>query len=129
MDKPVETIWNDRLITFLEDWYGVPYRYGGATKKGIDCSAFTCELMDDVYGVTLPRTSRDQYKAASQISKKSLEQGDLVFFNTRGRGISHVGVYLGNNKFVHASTSSGVMISDLDENYFSKRFSGSGRIR
>lgn len=128
LDKPVETVWNERLITFLEDWYGVPYRYGGSTKKGIDCSAFTCQLMNKVYGITLPRTSRDQFEAVSQISKKNLEQGDLVFFNTRGRA-SHVGVYLGNNKFVHASTSSGVMISDLDDSYFSKRFAGSGRIR
>lgn len=128
LDKPVETVWNERLITFLEDWYGVPYRYGGSTKRGIDCSAFTCQLMNNVYGVALPRTSRDQFEAVSQISKNNLEQGDLVFFNTRGRA-SHVGVYLGNNKFVHASTSSGVMISDLDDSYFSKRFAGSGRVR
>lgn len=128
MDQPIETVWNQKLFLFIEDWYGIPYRYGGETKKGIDCSSFACQLMTEVYGVTLPRRSIDQYYRGERIGKKDLEQGDLVFFNTTGR-ISHVGVYLGNNKFAHASTSSGVMISDLDDSYFSKRYAGSGRVK
>ncbi len=97
-------------------------------KKGIDCSAFTCLFMDSVYGISLPRTARSQYTTGTHINKSQLKQGDLVFFNTTG-GISHVGVYLNNNKFVHASTSSGVMISDLDDLYFKKRYVGCRRVK
>jgi hypothetical protein len=128
MDLPVESLSNQKLFGFLEEWYGVPYRYGGSTKSGIDCSAFTCSLMTSVYGITLPRNSKEQYSTTKRIKKDQLTEGDLVFFKTKGR-ITHVGVYLGNNKFAHASTSSGVMISDLDEAYFSKRYAGSGRIK
>lgn len=128
MEKSVEEVTNETLIAFLESWYGIPYKYGGEGRSGIDCSAFTSRLMDSVYRVDIPRTARSQFKAGSRISKKELEQGDLVFFNTSG-GISHVGAYLGNNKFVHASTSSGVMISDLDDAYFKRRYVGSVRLK
>jgi hypothetical protein len=128
MDEEVEALTNEKLLNFLEEWYGTPYKYGGEQKSGIDCSAFTCQMLDDVYGISLPRTAREQYKAGDKIFKSSLKNGDLVFFNTSG-GISHVGVYLGNNKFIHASTSSGVMISDLDDVYFKRRYVGAARIR
>ena len=128
MNQPVESVGNEKLFVFLDDWFGIPYRYGGSTRKGIDCSAFACQLMSSVYAVSMPRTSRDQYDNCQRISKKNLHEGDLVFFNTTGR-ISHVGVYIGNNKFAHASTSSGVTISDLDDYYFLKRYAGAGRIR
>jgi hypothetical protein len=128
LDAQVETITNERLISFLEEWYGIPYKYGGSGKTGIDCSAFTSLFMDSVYSIDLPRTCRDQYAGVMKIKKRQLTQGDLVFFNTRG-GISHVGIFLGNNKFVHASTSNGVMISDLDDLYFKKRYIGSVRVR
>ena len=116
------------MLEFIEEWYGTPYRYGGTTKKGIDCSAFVNFFMSAVYALAIPRNSKEQYDAAKKIRKKQLEEGDLVFFNTRG-GISHVGVYMGNNKFVHASTSSGVVISDMDDEYFAKRYVASGRVR
>jgi lipoprotein Spr len=128
MEKEVESVTNDRLISFLEEWYGTPYQFGGDSKKGVDCSAFTCAMINQVYGLTLPRTSREQYKTGQRVNKSELLQGDLVFFNTTG-GVSHVGVYLANNKFVHASTSSGVMISDLDDVYFKKRYVGAARLR
>ncbi len=73
MEQEVETVTNDRLIAFLENWYGTPYKYGGDKKTGIDCSAFTCAMMDTVYNVTLPRTSREQYAAGKRISKSDLE--------------------------------------------------------
>ncbi len=128
LGKAVETINNARLINFMEEWYGTPYQFGGDTKKGIDCSAFTCLLMDTVYGVTLPRTAKSQYNSNTKIKKDDLKEGDLVFFNTTG-GISHVGVYLANNKFIHAAASGGVMISDLDDAYFKKRYVGAARAR
>lgn len=128
MEEEVETVTNAKLISFLEEWYGTPYQFGGDSKKGIDCSAFTCAMMNDVYGFSLPRTAREQYKTGKRISKQDLMQGDLVFFNTTG-GVSHVGIHLGNNKFVHASASSGVMISDLDDAYFKRRYLGAARVR
>ena len=130
LDAPVEEMIDQKLIEFLESWYGTPYRMGGADKTGVDCSAFVQSLMVTLYGVTVPRTSREQYDQCKRISKNKLVEGDLVFFRTqRKKGVSHVGVYLRNNKFVHASTSSGVMISDLGEEYYSKRFVGCGRYK
>ena len=127
MNMPVEELNDRKVLEFIDEWYGTPYRYGGNTKDGIDCSAFTCFFMSSVYGLTLPRTSREQYSTATRISKDELSPGDLVFFAAR-KAISHVGVYVGNNKFAHASTSGGVMISDLDEAYFKKRWAGAGRV-
>jgi lipoprotein Spr len=128
LDESVESITNKKLVSFLEEWYGAPYLYGGADKKGIDCSAFTCLLMDTVFNVTLPRTAKNQFNSSTKIKTQDLSLGDLVFFNTTG-GISHVGVYLANNKFVHASASSGVMISGLDEEYFKRRYLGAARVK
>ena len=128
LNLPIETALNFRMLEFIDEWYGTPYRYGGTSKKGVDCSAFVNFFMSAVYGLDIPRNSKEQYGTAKKIRKKQLEEGDLVFFNTRG-GVSHVGVYLGHNKFVHASTSSGVTISDLDEEYYDRRYVGSGRVR
>lgn len=128
LEETVESMTNDKLISFLEYWYGAPYRYGGYSKKGIDCSAFTSLLMDSVFNIALPRTAKSQYVSGKRIKKNQLGQGDLVFFNTTG-GISHVGVYLANNKFVHASTSMGVIISDIDDVYFKRRYVGASRVK
>jgi lipoprotein Spr len=125
-NAPVEELVNLNLLNYIEEWYGVPYRYGGSTKTGVDCSAFSMGLMASAFGVPIPRTVREQYERTERVEKIALQQGDLVFFNTTG-GISHVGIYLVNNKFVHASTSSGVMISDLEEDYYSRKYVGAGR--
>jgi lipoprotein Spr len=129
LDVPIEEINDQKLFDFIESWYGTPYRYGGFNKQGIDCSAFVQTFMSAIYDVNVPRISSEQYEQSKRISKKELEEGDLVFFKTSGRSISHVGIYLRNNKFVHASTSSGVVISDLAEDYYARRFAGSGRVR
>jgi hypothetical protein len=127
LDENVESMNNLALLQFIEDWYGTKYRYGGSTKSGIDCSAFTCTLESSVFGKTIPRTSHEQFEQSQKIDAEYLQPGDLVFFNTRG-GVSHVGIYVANNKFVHASTSYGVIISDLNEEYYKRRFIGAGRL-
>lgn len=117
------------LYQFIDDWYGVKYTYGGHDKSGIDCSAFVQKLYEDVFCTTLVRTARDQFHSCKMIwNIDNLIEGDLVFFRTHGKRISHVGIYLANNFFVHASTTGGVMISSLAEAYWSKRFAGAGKI-
>lgn len=128
LEEEVESLPNLVLLRAADQWYGVPYRYGGNGRTGIDCSAFTMAVYLTAYGVQLPRVSRDQYKLCRKISTTDLNAGDLLFFRTSGRGVSHVGIYLGNNKFIHASTSNGVSVSDLYEPYFLKRFVGAGRL-
>jgi hypothetical protein len=107
----------------MEVWI---WNYGGTGKNGIDCSALTSLLFSSVYGVGLPRTAREQYSKCKKVKREDLTEGDLVFFNTRG-GVSHVGVYLTNDYFVHASTSNGVTISSLNDNYYRKKYIGGGR--
>lgn len=128
LDVMVEGLSNTHLLAFMDEWCGTRYRYGGTTKKGIDCSAFSSSLIASVYDLTIPRTVREQYQYCQHIETNELQEGDLVFFNTKGP-FTHVGVYLVNNKFVHASVSGGVVISDLNEAYYLKRFAGAGRVR
>ena len=127
LNRNVEFIINSSLFSFIDEWWATRYRYGGTSKKGIDCSAFTGLLMSTVFAVKLPRTAREQYNESEKVNRDEMAEGDLVFFNTRG-GVSHVGVYLGGDYFVHASTNQGVMISSLEEPYYEKRFIGGGRI-
>ena len=127
LNSNVELVTNTSLIGFIDDWWGTKYRYGGTTKKGIDCSSFTGLLMGSVFGFALPRTAKQQYSVCSKLNKDDMLEGDLVFFNTRG-GVSHVGVYLGDGYFVHSSSSAGVTINSLNESYYSRKFIGGGRI-
>ncbi len=122
----VESISNLTLYSFIEEWWATRYHYGGTGKYGIDCSAYSGTLLGQVWGIKTPRTARAMYDVAEKIEKENLKEGDLVFFNTRG-GVSHVGVYLENGYFTHASTS-GVTINNLDENYYKSRFIIGGRI-
>lgn len=126
LDMEVEQIQNLPLFRIIDNWLGTRYRLGGSNKDGIDCSAFMQVLFSSLYGINLPRTAREQYHMAKRISRTELKEGDLVFFNTTG-GVSHVGMYLQNNKFVHAS-SSGVTISDLFDDYWMRKLVGVGRI-
>lgn len=128
MNVEVERLANRDLYKFIESWWGTPYRMGGSTQKGVDCSAFTQTLMSVIYGLQIPRTAGEQKVFSAVIDEAQLREGDLVFFNTRGRGVSHVGVYLQDNKFVHAASSGGVMISSLNEAYWHKRLISAGRV-
>lgn len=120
---------NFSLYTFIEEWYGTPYRLGGTSKRGIDCSAFVRTLYDHVYGASLLRTAAEQFSSTFRLfSKKDLREGDLVFFSINTRRISHVGVYLGHGNFVHSSSSKGVTISNLDDNYWTRYYAGAGRV-
>jgi lipoprotein Spr len=119
---------NLKLYQFVYDWIGTPYRLGGETKKGIDCSGFAFELYNKVFSTLIGNNSRNIFSMVNPISKSELKEGDLVFFKIGSRSISHMGVYMGNNKFAHASTSKGVMISDLDEAYWRKYYYKGGRL-
>lgn len=127
-DATVEKMTNIPLLATIDKWWGTKYCMGGSTDNCIDCSAFTQILLRDVWSVNLPRTSQEQYNYAEKVELEDIREGDLVFFNTSGRDISHVGVYLLNNKFVHAATSGGVMISDLNDKYWQPKFRGAGRV-
>ncbi|MEO6547408.1 MAG: NlpC/P60 family protein [Ferruginibacter sp.] len=127
MDREVESITNIRLYNFIEEWWATRYVYGGADRNGIDCSAFTGKLLSEVYGLNVPRMAKDQYKVCEKLTMEALVEGDLVFFDRKG-GISHVGLYLGDNYFVHSSVHDGVTISSLTDEYYSKKFISGGRV-
>src|SRR6478609_3639001 len=118
---------NMKLFHFVYDWIGTPYRFGGSSRRGIDCSAFTKQLYSDVFNMSIRRSSRDIFSMVSPVGKDDLKEGDLVFFKIHSRSISHVGIYLGNGRFAHAS-SKGVAISNLDEAYYSRYFYKGGRM-
>jgi lipoprotein Spr len=112
MGVAVSATSNMKLFHFVYDWIGTPYRFGGSSRKGIDCSAFTKQLYSDVFNLTIRRSSRDIFSMVNPVGKDDLKEGDLVFFKIHSRSISHIGIYLGNNRFAHAS-SKGVAISSL----------------
>lgn len=115
---------------FIKKWLGTPYKWGGMSIYGIDCSAFVYKYYQSVYNMTINRTTTKQYNQGRFIKKAFLRQGDLVFFKgtTNKTGITHVGVYLKDNQFVHASTSQGVTISNLNDAYYMKHYAGARRI-
>ena len=120
---------NVMLYRFIDEWYGVKYRMGGTSKKGVDCSAFVQTLYKYVFGLDLLRTACLQFNSSEIIKNPAdLKEGDLVFFRVGTSRISHVGVYLRNNFFVHSASSKGVSIANLTNVYWSKYFAGGGRV-
>ncbi len=107
---------------------GTPYVYGGTGAGGIDCSAFTRTVFNNSMNIALPRTTVEQYRVGQPVRMPERRFGDLVFFNTTGRNPSHVGIYLGDNLFAHASVSNGVTISSLESTYFQRRITGVRRV-
>ncbi|MBU3014541.1 C40 family peptidase [Poseidonibacter lekithochrous] len=118
---------NKNFTNFYSEWKGVKYKYGGNSKKGIDCSAFIQKAFKKTLSIKIPRTTLQQSKKGKSIKKSQLKLGDLVFFKT-GRNSRHVGIYLEKGKFMHASTKKGVTISKLDNTYFHKHYWKSQRI-
>lgn len=116
-----------KLITSSKKWLGTPYQYGGTSPSGVDCSGFVVNVYNDL-GYKLPRTSSEQYQFARKVTSTQKNVGDLVFFR-RGSDIGHVGIYVGSNKMIHASTSKGVIIQDLDNEYLQRTFAGFGRVK
>jgi len=109
------------LNDYFKSWKGVRYRYGGYSTKGVDCSGLTKRAYKELYGIELPRTVVEQSKVGKKIDKKSIRPGDLIFFKT-GLYSRHVGIYLGENYFIHASRSKGVIQSRLDNSYWRKKY-------
>ncbi len=118
---------SDSLQAQYNSWQGVPYRLGGLSKKGIDCSGFVYLTFKDQFGLILPRTTETQVKRGTRVYIGQLQAGDLIFFKTAWR-TRHVGIYLSDGRFLHASTSKGVIISRLDNVYWKKKYWRSQRV-
>jgi len=126
---------NDNIYLYNAgtQWLGVPHRLGGMNKRGVDCSGFVAIIYKDIYGKNLSRSSADMLKRnCKKVSRGKLKEGDLVFFQT-GKGSkrtpNHVGIYLKNNRFIHVSTSRGVMVSNLNEPYYIRSWITGGRVK
>jgi cell wall-associated NlpC family hydrolase len=117
-----------RMLREILRHIGTPYRLGGMGSDGIDCSAYTWKVFNTSMNIDLPRSTSDQFRAGMPVRMSDLRFGDLVFFNTTGRNPSHVGIYIGDNLFAHASVSYGVTISSLESTYFQRRITGARRI-
>ena len=118
------------LRKVVDSYLGIPYQWGGTTRSGMDCSAFTRAVVRETYGIELPRTSKQMFQVGSNVKKQDLKPGDLVFFKDTysGPGVSHVGIFVGEGRFAHASASRGSTITELAHPYFIKRYTGARRV-
>lgn len=123
----------DNILSEAESYLGTPYRFGGTSRSGIDCSAFVLSVFGAAAGMDLPRVAAEQSQEGDSVEKTELQKGDLVFFSHRGSRISHVGIVEevtaeGEVKFIHAATSKGVMVSSLDDSYWGPKFRFAKRV-
>lgn len=117
-----------KMMDAILAWLGTPYELGGETRSGIDCSAFSREIFRTSASTDLPRTTEAQVKLGAPVSQEQLKFGDLIFFNTTGQNPSHVGIYIGDDMFAHASVSFGVTLSSLYSSYYKKRYTEARRV-
>lgn len=118
---------DSKMDKVIDKTIGTKYVSGGTSTNGFDCSGFTMFVFDKI-GINLPHQSGSQYQMGSDVSRDEMRPGDLVFFNTNGKGVSHVGIYVGDGDFAHASSSRGVTISSLSDSYYVNRYVGAKRI-
>jgi cell wall-associated NlpC family hydrolase len=119
---------NQKMMDLILAWMGTPYEYGGETRSGTDCSGFTMQMFKQSAGMSLPRTTEEQVKRGTPVGRDQLKFGDLIFFNTTGQNPSHVGIYIGDDMFAHASVSFGVTLSSMYSSYYKKRYTEARRI-
>ncbi|MCD1259983.1 C40 family peptidase [Paenibacillus athensensis] len=117
----------NKLEATVNALLGTPYKWAGTTSEGFDCSGFTSYVFDK-FGIDLPHSSKSQSQEGNYVAKADLQPGDLVFFNTDGRGVSHVGIYLGDGEFIHSATDKGVVKNKLSESYYAKRYVTARRV-
>lgn len=122
LQVPKSEIKNISLYSFIDGWLGTPHKMGDMSKTGTDCSGFCNVLYNQVYKTKLPRTTRDIAAKGKKVGGKQLKEGDLVIFNINGEKSTHVGIYLKNDYFVHASSSRGVVISHLKSAYYQRYY-------
>ena len=122
-------LYNAELYAFIDEWYATPHCIGGKSKQCIDCSGFSAVLYQKLYHKEIQGSSASIFTQCKPVRQKDVVEGDFVFFKINQNKVSHVGIYLGNHRFVHASTTRGVMISSLEENYYKKWFEGFGRLK
>jgi len=117
-----------KFFVNVTEHFGTRYRFGGQTPAGFDCSGFVRFMFSKVFNMDLPRSSREMAVIGNKISRSDLQPGDLVFFQTKGRQINHVGIFIGNDTFVHSSLTKGITEDQLKQNYYEKRFAGAVRL-
>ncbi|MGN7765664.1 C40 family peptidase [Paenibacillus sp. 22594] len=118
---------DSKMDTVIAKTIGTTYKFGGTSTNGFDCSGFTSYVFKSI-GLTLPRTSKAQFSVGTSVSRNNLRSGDLVFFNTFGSGVSHVGIYVGGGKFAQSSSSRGVTVTSLSQAYWANRYVGAKRV-
>lgn len=125
---PVSVFADDsQLNRLVDEVVGTPYKWGGTTTKGFDCSGFILHIFNQ-YDIKLPRKSKSQSNVGEKVGKDELRPGDLLFFNTNGKGVSHAGIYLGDGEFAHSSSKRGVSISKLSDSYYKTRYVTARRV-
>lgn len=120
--------YNSALIQEVTGWLGTPYSYGGKDKTGTDCSGFVMQVYKTVYNVVTARSANGIYEQCTKVKKEKLKQGELIFFKINTENVGHVGIFLQDTYFIHASTSKGVMVSSLELEYWAKYFVSAGKL-
>ena len=129
LNVPKDSIKNIKLYILIEQYSAAPYKYGGNDQTGVDCSGFSCAIEKLVYGVSIPRSTGAQAKAIESKNISSLKEGDLVFLKLGGSSINHVGVYLQNGFFIHATSNLGIVLDNLNDPDTQQRFMTCGSVK